>query len=214
MSVYGSALDRVRPAASERSPADAIRTKFYGIVDFLAILPTYVSPALSGTRYLVVIRTLRLHWIFSAPSITYTVDPKITTSVMIAKRNTLILQALALRACARFSASPRYFTNLSTRKRFNSSAQSIYWSIVTLTTVGYGDTTPKTGISQAIASVIMICGHGIIAVPTGIVSVGMTRTEATVSTICCSECSAEGHAPDAIHCNQCGARLVTDLDPA
>ena len=91
---------------------------------------------------------------------------------------------------------------------FSSIPTSIYWAIVTLTTVGYGDISPETGLGQTIASVIMILGYSIIAVPTGIVTVEMTQTyKASVSTQACPQCSHEGHDVDAKFCKDCGARL-------
>jgi voltage-gated potassium channel len=85
---------------------------------------------------------------------------------------------------------------------------SIYWAIVTLTTVGYGDISPQTGLGQALASIIMILGYSIIAIPTGIVTVELAQTyKANVSTQVCPQCSAEGHDDDAAYCNHCGARL-------
>ena len=91
---------------------------------------------------------------------------------------------------------------------FSSIPKSIYWAIVTMTTVGYGDISPQTDFGQALAAIIMIIGYGIIAVPTGIVTVQMTRTFGSqVSTQACPECSAEGHDRDAKFCKYCGAML-------
>ncbi len=91
---------------------------------------------------------------------------------------------------------------------FTSIPKSMYWSIVTLTTVGYGDISPQTGMGQLLASVIMIMGYGIIAVPTGIVTVEIAqKMRAKVSTQACPDCSAEGHDTDAKHCKFCGAKL-------
>ena len=91
---------------------------------------------------------------------------------------------------------------------FTSIPRSIYWSIVTLTTVGYGDISPKTGFGQALAAVIMIIGYAIIAVPTGIVTTEIARAAGSkVSTQACRACSAEGHDIDAKYCKDCGAKL-------
>jgi voltage-gated potassium channel len=91
---------------------------------------------------------------------------------------------------------------------FTSIPQSIYWAIVTLTTVGYGDISPQTGLGQFLSAMIMVIGFGMIAVPTGIVTVEMAQSfKRTVSTQACPECSAEGHDTDARHCKYCGARL-------
>ena len=91
---------------------------------------------------------------------------------------------------------------------FTSIPRSIYWAIVTMTTVGYGDIAPQTSLGQALASIVMIFGYGIIAVPTGIVTVEMSQAYGRkVSTQACPECSAEGHDVDASHCKFCGALL-------
>jgi voltage-gated potassium channel len=91
---------------------------------------------------------------------------------------------------------------------FTSIPQSIYWAIVTMTTVGYGDVAPQTVLGKILASLVMILGYGIIAVPTGIVTVELSRNRpAGVSTQACPACGAEGHDPDALFCKRCGARL-------
>lgn len=91
---------------------------------------------------------------------------------------------------------------------FISIPRSIYWTIVTLTTVGYGDISPQTGLGQFLASIVMILGYGIIAVPTGIVTVEMAHGfKKEVTTRSCPVCGAEGHDPDAIHCKFCGGKL-------
>ena len=91
---------------------------------------------------------------------------------------------------------------------FTSIPQSIYWAIVTLTTVGYGDISPRTGLGQLLAALIMVTGYSILAVPTGIVTVEMAQSfKRNVTTQACPECSAEGHDADARHCKYCGAAL-------
>ena len=92
---------------------------------------------------------------------------------------------------------------------FTSIPYSMYWTIVTITTVGYGDITPITTLGQTIASMVMLLGYGIIAVPTGIVTAELTRskTNKEISTQACKECSKEGHDPDAKHCKFCGSSL-------
>ena len=90
---------------------------------------------------------------------------------------------------------------------FTSIPQSIYWAIVTMTTVGYGDISPNTALGQAIASIVMMLGFSIIAVPTGIVATEMSRAVEEVSTQACPQCSAEGHEFGAKFCKDCGAQL-------
>ena len=90
---------------------------------------------------------------------------------------------------------------------FTSIPSSMYWAVVTMTTVGYGDLAPRTPLGQLLAAVLMILGYAIIAVPTGIVSVELAKTTRAVSRQACPACGAEGHDVDATHCKYCGARL-------
>ena len=181
---------------------------FYGAVDLLAIIPTYLSLFLPGSQYLLVIRILRILRIF-----------RILKLVPYLKEAHLLIQAL--RASSRKIAVFLYtvltlvviFGSLmyvieGEPNGFTSIPRSIYWAIVTLTTVGYGDISPQTGLGQTLASIVMILGYAIIAVPTGIVTVEMSQTFGTrISTQACPECSAEGHDVDARHCKHCGAEL-------
>lgn len=93
---------------------------------------------------------------------------------------------------------------------FQDIPNSIYWSIVTLTTVGYGNVIPVTVIGKIIAAAIMLLGYGIIAVPTGIVTAGILKTKKNISTQACINCSKEGHDEDALHCKFCGAKIHND----
>jgi voltage-gated potassium channel len=91
---------------------------------------------------------------------------------------------------------------------FTSIPQSIYWGIVTLTTVGYGDITPQTDLGRFLAAALMIIGYAIIAVPTGIVTTELVKGQPTeMSGVSCKHCGAEGHRPEAKHCYRCGAEL-------
>jgi len=182
-------------------------TSFFGIVDLLAVLPTYLSLFFPGSQYLLVIRILRILRIF-----------RIFKLVQFLSEARFLMQAL--RASAR-KIAVFLFTVLNLviifgalmyliegeTEGFTSIPRSIYWTIVTLTTVGYGDISPQTGLGQTLASVVMILGYGIIAVPTGIVTVEMSRATSRVTTQACPECSAEGHDHDAVHCKFCGSRL-------
>jgi voltage-gated potassium channel len=181
---------------------------FFGIIDLLAILPTYFSLLFPGSQYFLVIRVLRLLRIF-----------RILKLVQFLKEAQLLVKAL--RSSGR-KVAVFLFTVLllviifgslmyvieGEEHGFINIPTSIYWAIVTLTTVGYGDVSPQTGLGQTIASIIMILGYSIIAVPTGIVSVEMAQAYRTsVSTQACPQCSYEGHDEDAKYCKDCGARL-------
>jgi len=90
---------------------------------------------------------------------------------------------------------------------FESIPSSMYWAVVTITTVGYGDVSPRTPLGKVVASFVMILGYSIIAVPTGIVSVEIAHASRQALTRACPSCSREGHDPDAVHCKHCGAKL-------
>ncbi|MFH1842007.1 MAG: ion transporter [bacterium] len=183
-------------------------TSFFGIIDLLAIAPTYLSLLLPGSQYLLVIRILRVLRIFRVLKLVQ----------FLSEANTMMraLRASMRKIAVFFSAiitlvvifgSVMYLVE-GEAHGFTSIPRSIYWAIVTMTTVGYGDISPKTSFGQAIASVVMILGFAIIAVPTGIVASEMSRAQqSAVSTQACIQCSAEGHEIGARYCKNCGARL-------
>ena len=181
---------------------------FYGVVDLLAIIPTYLSLILPGTQYLVVIRILRILRIFRILKLVpYLGEARLLMQALRASRRKIAVFLYTVLTLVVIFGSLMYVIE-STTEGFTSIPRSIYWTIVTLTTVGYGDISPQTALGQALASVIMILGYGIIAVPTGIVTVEMSQAfRRKVSTQACPECSAEGHDDDARHCKYCGAEL-------
>jgi voltage-gated potassium channel len=181
---------------------------FYGIIDLLAIIPTYVSLLIPVSRYLLVIRALRMLRIFRVLKIIQYVDAgSILVKALQASRQKITVFLFTVLNIVIIMGSLIYLIE-GPENGFTSIPLSIYWCIVTLTTVGYGDISPQTGIGQVIAAFIMIIGYGIIAVPTGIVSAEMVRTrEQTVSTQSCPQCSSEGHSSDAKYCKNCGAKL-------
>jgi len=184
-------------------------TSFYGVVDLLAISPTYLSLFLPGTHFIMVIRVLRILRIFRVLKLVkYLGEADLLMEALRASRRKITVFLFAVVIMVIIFGSLMYVIE-GEENGFTSIPRSIYWAIVTLTTVGYGDISPKTNLGQALASVIMIMGYGIIAVPTGIVTVGLSRAmrEKTVSTQACPECSAEGHDTNALYCKFCGARL-------
>lgn len=183
-------------------------TSFFGIVDLLAIIPTYLSLILPGTQYLLVIRILRVLRIFRVLKLVqYLGEARVLTQALRASGRKIIVFLFAVVTIAVIFGSLMYLIE-GVENGFTSIPRSIYWAIVTLTTVGYGDISPKTNIGQFIAAFIMIMGYGIIAVPTGIVTVEMARVQdRKISTQACPECSAEGHDSDAIYCKYCSAKL-------
>lgn len=186
----------------------AYATGFYGIVDLLSILPTYVSLLMPGTQYFLVIRSLRLLRIFRVLKLVqYLGEARRLTVALKASQRKITVFLFVVVTIVIIFGSIMYVVE-SRESGFTSIPRSIYWAIVTLTTVGYGDISPKTGLGQALASLIMILGYGIIAVPTGIVTVEMSKIDRkNISTQACPKCAAEGHDSDAKFCKFCGAQL-------
>jgi voltage-gated potassium channel len=189
-----------RPLAYARS--------FFGIVDLLAILPTYLSIFFPGTQYLLVIRLLRVLRIFRVLKLVpYIGEARLLMQALQASRRKITIFLFTVMILVVIFGSLMYLIE-DPDSGFTSIPQSIYWAIVTLTTVGYGDISPQTGLGQLLAALIMVTGYSILAVPTGIVTVEMAQSfKRNVTTQACSECSAEGHDADAKHCKYCGSKL-------
>ena len=181
---------------------------FWGVVDLLAILPTYVSIVVPHSRYLAVIRILRVLRIFRVLKMApYLGEAAMLTRALKASRRKITVFLLAVLTLVVILGSAMYVIE-GGKNGFTNIPRSIYWSIVTLTTVGYGDISPQTGVGQALAAVIMILGYSIIVIPTGLVSVEMARMDkADISTQACRQCGAEAHDADARYCKYCGAKL-------
>lgn len=181
---------------------------FFGVVDLLAVLPTYLSLLFPGAQVLLVLRVLRVLRIFRIFKLVQFLSEAsaLTQALRASGRKIAVFLYTVLTLVIIFGAL--IYLIEGERHGFTSIPTSIYWTIVTLTTVGYGDISPKTGLGQLLASFVMICGYGIIAVPTGIVTVEMTRMAGKgVTTQACPECAAEGHDVDAVHCKFCGTKL-------
>ena len=180
---------------------------FYGLVDLLAILPTYISLFVPGTQYFLAIRILRLLRIFRVLKLTsYISESRVITTALQRSKQKIIVFLVALVTIVTVVGSLMYVVE-GEENGFTDIPTSIYWAIVTLTTVGYGDLSPKTGLGKFLASIVMIMGYGIIAVPTGIVTAELARAAKPASTHVCPECHAEGHDLDAVHCKYCGSKL-------
>jgi voltage-gated potassium channel len=181
---------------------------FFGIVDLLAILPTYLSLLLPGSQYLLVIRILRVLRIFRVLKLMkYIHEANIMVRALKASGRRIAVFFSTVLALVVIFGSIMYLIE-GEANGFTSIPRSIYWAIVTMTTVGYGDISPNTALGQAVAAIVMIMGFAIIAVPTGIVASEMSRADRQdFSTQCCPECSAEGHVTGARFCKDCGAKL-------
>ena len=183
-------------------------TSFFGIVDLLAVLPTYISIFLPGSQYLLVIRVLRVLRVFRVfKLVQYMSEAKILIRALLASRRKIIVFLFTVLTLVVIFGSLMYLIEGS-KNGFTSVPRSIYWAIVTLTTVGYGDISPKTSFGQALAAIIMILGYGIIAVPTGIVTVELARAhEKSMTERVCPQCHSAGHDRDAVYCKYCAAEL-------
>jgi voltage-gated potassium channel len=181
---------------------------FYGIIDLAAILPTYLSLLMAGTRYLVVVRALRLLRAGRILKLTRFIDAGQLLSTALRNSAIKIMVFLGTVVTIVVIIGSVMFIIESPASGFTSIPRAMYWAIVTLTTVGYGDIVPETDLGRLIASCLMILGYSIIAVPTGIVSVELANaSKATVKTRVCPNCQKEGHEAGASFCSNCGSRL-------
>jgi len=181
---------------------------FYGVVDLVSILPTYLSLVLPGSQFFITIRLLRMLRIFRILKfVQYLGAADNLAAALKQSRRKILVFLLAVMIIVVIVGSLMYVIE-GEENGFTNIPHSIYWAIVTLTTVGYGDISPQTPIGKMIASIIMILGYGIIAVPTGIVTVEYSRVKKEkISTQVCPSCSAEGHDTDAEFCKYCGEKL-------
>ncbi len=190
-------------------------TSFYGVVDFVSILPTYLSFFLSGYHSLMVVRGLRLLRVFRIFKLTqFLSEGQIIISALRASRAKIAVFMFFILVMVSIFGSLMYLIEGNSNEGFDSIPRSIYWAIVTLTTVGYGDISPSTAFGQFVSSIIMIAGYAVIAVPTGIVSAEVIKSSKTeeeeILTTSCRYCSQEGHDMDADYCKYCGEPLRED----
>jgi len=182
-------------------------TSFFGVIDLLAILPSYASLFFPGVHYLLAIRVLRVLRIFRILKLAeYVSEARVITSALRASARKISVFLLAILILVTIIGSLMYVIE-GEANGFDNIPTGVYWAIVTLTTVGYGDLSPQTGLGKAFASLVMILGYAIIAVPTGIVTVELGRSNKSISTQVCPECNAQDHDADAIYCKYCSARL-------
>ena len=182
---------------------------FYGIIDLVSTLPKYISLFFFGTQSMVTLRALRLLRVFRILKLTRYIGESnnLAKALAASKTKILIFMFGVVILCVIFG-SFMYMIE-SKESGFSSIPRSIYWCIVTLTTVGYGDIAPISTLGQFIASVIMILGYGIIAVPTGIVSAEFAQQNIKVdkNTQACPNCMTAEHKDDALYCHNCGEIL-------
>lgn len=185
---------------------------FYGIIDLLAILPLYLSFFFVASKHFTIIRVMRLLRVFRIFKLGSFLKHGnvIVNSLKASRAKITVFMYFVLLAVIVFGAV-MYMVEGGTNDGFDSIPRSIYWAIVTLTTVGYGDISPITPLGQFIAACIMILGYAVIAVPTGIISAEMVNSmnddESEISTQACRYCGHDGHDYDAKHCKFCGEKI-------
>ncbi len=185
---------------------------FYGVIDLLAILPTWMSLVLAGAAPLMVIRALRLLRVFRVLKLGHFVREAdmLLRALSASRRKILVFVGAVLTLVLILGALMYTVEQGQTGSGFDSIPASVYWAIVTMTTVGYGDIAPVTALGKLIASMVMLTGYGIIAVPTGIVGVELARAAGRpkpVSTQACPSCGIADHDHKAVYCHQCGVAL-------
>ena len=181
---------------------------FFGIVDLLSVLPSYLSLVFGGVQYLLVIRILRILRVFRVLKLnTYMQQAGFLASALKTSQQKITVFFLSLVLLVTIFGSVVYVVE-GPENGFTSIPISIYWAVVTVTTTGYGDMSPKTPVGQAIASMVMITGYAIIAVPTGIFTAELARNmRPQLNPIACPNCGKFGHAVGADFCDRCGHAL-------
>jgi len=183
---------------------------FFGVIDLVAILPSYLSLLLPGSEHLLVIRGLRLLRIFRVFKLgRFLGEASILKNALVGSRHKVTVFLGTIAILVTILGTAMYLIE-GEEHGFTSIPLSVYWAVVTMTTVGYGDIAPQTVAGRALATVVMILGYSIIAVPTGIVTAEIVESAVAarkVSTRCCAQCMAEGHDQDARFCKACGAEL-------
>ena len=182
---------------------------FFGVVDFLSIIPTYLSFLFPSIKYMLIIRVLRLLRIFRILKLSaYMGEAQILMSALNRSRRKILVFLYTILTLVVIFGSLMYVVEGS-EAGFTSIPKSVYWAVVTLTTVGYGDIAPQTPLGQVIASFIMIMGYGIIAVPTGIYSAELIKSykPGRIRNNACPDCGETGHDFDAEYCKYCGYLL-------
>lgn len=185
-------------------------TSFFGVVDLLSVLPTYLGLLFPAAHFLVDVRVLRLLRIFRIFKLVAYVGEYRALGLALAASRRKILVFLSIVLMLVLVMGTLMYVVEGPENGYTSIPVSIYWAIVTMTTVGYGDIAPKTDIGRVLASVMMLLGWGILAVPTGIVGTEMTALRfgrGRLTTRTCHACLTEGHEQDARFCRDCGVAL-------
>lgn len=181
---------------------------FYGIVDLISIVPTYLALILAGANYLLVIRLLRVFRVFRVfKMFRYLSEANLLVRAVWLGRRKILVFFMSVLIISTVFGSLMYLVE-GPEYGFTSIPKSIYWTIVTITTVGYGDITPHTVLGQIISTLAMLIGYSIIAIPTGIVTAEMAvEIQREKNLKKCANCNKSGHDRDSEHCKWCGAKF-------
>lgn len=183
----------------------------FGLVDLLSIIPTYLTLIVSGTHYLAVIRVLRILRMFRVLKMVRHVSEASTIlRALLASRAKITVFIFAVLCMMVIMGTMMYMIE-GEQNGFTNIPQSIYWAIVTITTVGYGDVSPHTPTGKLLASFAMLLGYAIIAVPTGIITVELQR-ESRRHLKSCDRCGNNENTQSARYCHQCGERIIPAED--
>ena len=181
---------------------------FFGVIDLLALAPTYLSILLPGGHFLLVVRVLRVLRVFRVFKLAkYVAEAELIVAALKASGRKIAVFLFAVLSIVVVVGSLIYLIE-GDASGFTSIPRSVYWAIVTLTTVGYGDISPRTPLGQTLAAAIMILGYGLIAVPTGLVSMEISLALSRHQKRVCPECGTAESDPDAKFCRRCSAGLV------
>lgn len=182
---------------------------FFGIVDLLATLPLYIGWFFGTARYLLVIRTFRLIRVFRVFRLFDYLDEGhvLLNSLKYSSRKIIVFFLFVLILVISIGTLMYMIEGRQPGSAFNNIPNSIYWAIVTMTTVGYGDITPETALGRFLSAAVMLLGYTIIAVPTGIVSVSLIHEQRRRKAMKCPHCGKDGHEEEAAYCKYCGGKL-------
>lgn len=181
---------------------------FFGIIDLLSVVPTYLGLFVTGPQFLVVLRTIRLLRAFRILKLArYMRGAEVLVNALIGAKEKVLVFLSAVVTLV-FILGTLMHVIEGGQNGFDNIPKSIYWAVITLTTVGYGDIVPVTALGKFVASAIMILGYGIIAIPTGLVGIEMAKAEKDVPKQTCPRCGETEHLPEPRYCHKCGEKLV------
>lgn len=184
-------------------------TSFFGIIDLLSIMPSYLSVLFPGLHSLMIIRALRLLRLFRIFKLhQFVAQGQMLRKSIIVSLPKILIFLFNILILVFIFGSLMFVIENGVNEKFDSIPRSIYWAIITVTTVGYGDISPVTTAGQFVAAFTMLIGYAVLAVPTGIMTSTMLQMSKNESnTINCKSCGLEGHATDAVFCRKCGTPI-------